>query len=103
MWQCQYFHGSWKRGVSAGGRGETNEAKYWTNPQFSFVLNESDVVQSGSDKCWVIIALMQKYTRIKRVKLRVEVAEEYIQFRLYKVVQETAFESVGFYFSNILN
>lgn len=82
MWQSQYLHGKWILGVSAGGRGEHNEAKYWTNPQLSFHIHSNDVIQDN--KCWVIIALMQKYTRNKRVKLRVDTAEEYIQFRLYK-------------------
>ena len=25
LWQCTMFHGEWKRGVSAGGRGEPNQ------------------------------------------------------------------------------
>ena len=47
------------------------------------MINESDIILE--DSCWVIIGLMQKNTRRKRVELNVENAEEYIQFRLYKV------------------
>ena len=38
-----------------------------------------------NDSCWVIIGLMQKNTRKKRIELKIENAEEYIQIRLYKV------------------
>jgi hypothetical protein len=100
------FHGKWEFGVSAGGRGEGRNSsmwkiekiifssfcyltcvlkgRYWENPQFTFVLNESDVIKENA--CWVIISLMQKHTRQKRIELKVESAEEYIQFRLYKVI-----------------
>ena len=61
----------------------TFKEKFWTNPQFSFNITDKDL--ASEDKCWIIIALMQKYTRQKRAALHVESAEEYIQFRLYKV------------------
>jgi len=60
-----------------------SKGRYWENPQFTFVLNESDVIKDNS--CWVIISLMQKHTRQKRIELKVDTAEEYIQFRLYRV------------------
>jgi hypothetical protein len=44
--------------------------KYWTNPQYTFVINETDIIKD--ECCWVIIGMMQKYTRQKRIKLRVE-------------------------------
>ncbi|RMZ95081.1 calpain-3 isoform X2 [Brachionus plicatilis] len=78
MWQCQMFHGRWISGVSAGGR-----AKYWTNPQYTFIITENDYI--NNDGCWVIISLMQKYTRQKRIQLKSETTEEYIQFRIYQI------------------
>lgn len=83
MWQCQIFHEQWVNGVSSGGRGDQNRNKFWTNPQIVFNINQSDIVKDNS--CWVIIGLMQKYTRQKRVALQVDSAEEYIQFRIYKI------------------
>jgi calpain len=77
------FHGKWIKNVSAGGNGQRNEPKYWTNPQYTFTINESDIIKDT--KCCVIIGLMQKYTRQKRSTLNTESTEEYIQFRLYKV------------------
>ena len=35
--------------------------------------------------CWVIIGVMQMYTRQKRIALKVDSAEEYVQYRLFKV------------------
>ena len=36
------------------------------------------------DRCWVVVALMQKHTRTKRFDLKVDSADEYIQFRVFK-------------------
>lgn len=105
MWQPQFFHGKWVKGVSAGGRGQYNQGifsecfrifnfffkfeffscktdMFLMNPHFSFELTSQDMIQEN--KCWVIIALMQKYTRKKRFELQAP-AEEYIQYRLFKV------------------
>ena len=90
MWQCQVFHGKWIKHISAGGCGQYNESKFWTNPQYTFVINETDLI---NNTCYVIIGLMQKYTRQKRIKLNVDSAEEYIQFRIYKVTQLNVFHS----------
>jgi hypothetical protein len=76
------FHGEWVKNVSAGGCGKNNHAKYWTNPQYTFLINESDMTNGN---CWVIIGLMQKNTRQKRAKLGVESGEEFIQYRIYRV------------------
>lgn len=89
MWQCKIFHGQWAYGVSAGGRGEPNRDKFWSNPQIAFYINQKDLAKNNS--CWVIIGLMQKYTRQKRVALQVESAEEYIQYRIYKVKDNDAY------------
>jgi hypothetical protein len=84
MWQCQLFHGKWVKHVSAGGNGQYNETKYWTNPQYTFTINEIDLI-NGLKSCSVIIGLMQKYTRQKRAAAQVEATEEFIQFRVYKI------------------
>lgn len=94
MWQCQTFHGQWVYGESAGGRGEPNREKFWINPQIAFYIDQKDAVKNNS--CWVIVGLMQKFTRQKRVALQVESAEEYIQFRIFKVRDtDTYFRHVG--------
>jgi hypothetical protein len=59
-------------------------AKYWTNPQFHIRLNDVDKDDNES-KASIIVALMQKDSRIKRLETSGDAAEEYIQFRLFKV------------------
>ena len=94
MWQCQLFHNQWIPGVSSGGRGEPTPDKFWRNPQIAFFINKNDLVRDN--KCWVIIGLMQKYTRQKRQAMLVESAEEYIQFRLFRVKDnETYFRFIS--------
>lgn len=88
MWQCQIFHGEWIRGLNAGGRGEPYREKFWMNPQFTFMISDTDLVKDES--CWVIIGLMQKYTRQKR-SATVESAEDYIQYRLFKIKDTETF------------
>lgn len=83
MWQCQLFHGKWTRGISAGGCGQPRREMFWTNPQFTFIINECDLDSNNS--CYVIIGLMQKHTRKKRTELKVDSAEAYIQYRLFKL------------------
>lgn len=65
----------------------THEAKYWTNPQFLIQVNDVDLYDD-ENKATVIIALMQKDSRLKRVQTKTESAEEFIQFRLYKIRDE---------------
>lgn len=60
---------------------------YWTNPQFLITLTDYDP-QDNENMATVVIALMQKYTREKRTLNRGESCEEYIQFRLYRVLNE---------------
>ena len=83
-WKCTMFHSEWKPGRTAGGSGVNNQAKFWTNPQYEFSISASDLTSENS--CWVIISLMQKNTRQNRIKLGLESAEEYIQFRLFRVL-----------------
>ena len=80
MWQCQTFHGKWIKDISAGGSGQVDEEKYWTNPQFKFYINSQD---ASDGEIFVIIGLMQKLANPD--KLNPEVSENYIHFRLYRV------------------
>ena len=58
-------------------------AKFWKNPQFLITLNDVDA-DDNENCCTVIIALMQKDTRLKRLETGND-SEESIQFRLYKI------------------
>jgi hypothetical protein len=89
MWQCQLFHDKWIKGVSSGGRGEPRPEKFFINPQITFCISSSDLV--NNEACLVIIGLMQMYTRRMRVALRVDSAEEHRQFRLFKVRDQEKF------------
>lgn len=33
-WKCTIYHDKWAVGKTAGGCGNGNQAKFWTNPQF---------------------------------------------------------------------
>jgi len=81
-WKEESFHGEWAPGSTAGGSGQPNKEKYWTNPQYLVRLN---FIDDGDDEklCTMIIALMQKETRRRR--LHGLEAEDYIQFRVFKV------------------
>jgi hypothetical protein len=86
-WTCTTYQSAWQSGVSAGGCGNRDQAKFWTNPQF--VLSLVDVDKDDQENLvTVFVALMQKDTRLKRVQHKsMESCEEYIQFRLYKVIK----------------
>jgi hypothetical protein len=60
---------------------------YWTNPQFLITLKDNDP-DDQENMATIIIALMQKYTREKRTQKRGESCEEFIQFRLYRILSE---------------
>lgn len=90
-WQEILYNGSWVKGVSAGGSGHmTNPDRYWTNPQYSVVLNKEAsgqglFTQSGRKKSNnMIVSLMQKYARRARTVNRVQQAEIAMTFDLYK-------------------
>ncbi len=70
--------------MSAGGCGQTNQAKFWTNPQFLINLTDVDK-DDDEDLATMIISLMQKDTRLKRIQTKTDSCDEYIQFRLFKV------------------
>jgi hypothetical protein len=74
-------------GRTSGGCGRLSEALYWTNPQFLITLKDQDP-DDQENMATIIVALMQKYTREKRTQKRGESCEEYIQFRLYRILNE---------------
>ncbi|CAF1568337.1 unnamed protein product, partial [Didymodactylos carnosus] len=80
-WKEEAFHGEWRPGVSAGGSGQTGKEKYWTNPQYLVKVNYTD---DGDEQnlCTMIIALMQKETRLRRIQGKE--GEDYVQFRVFK-------------------
>nr|XP_057937034.1 calpain-3 [Doryrhamphus excisus] len=69
-WACAMHHGSWVPRVSAGG--SPQGGWFWQNPQFDFVLSQTD---DGSDEsaksCLFILALMQKYQRRRGITLSI--------------------------------
>ena len=86
-WKCTVYHDEWKPGVSSGGCGRGNMLKYWTNPQFLVTLVDRES-SGASNQAIVIISLAQKYSRQKRTLNRGAPAEQYIQFRVYKIISE---------------
>ncbi|CAL4082522.1 unnamed protein product, partial [Meganyctiphanes norvegica] len=59
LWSVKMFEGSWVKGSSAGGS-FNNRKKFSCNPQYILTLTETD---DDSDKCSVLISLMQKNKR----------------------------------------
>ncbi|CAL8104582.1 unnamed protein product [Calicophoron daubneyi] len=76
--QESIFTGSWERGVSAGGMNRDKRA-YWTNPQFSFTISDPDP-DDDENKCFVVIALVQRGVRAKKGDRYIKVG-----FALYQV------------------
>jgi calpain len=81
-WNCIQFDGELVPGRSAGGSGQPDRQKFWTNPQYLVRLDHAD--ENATD-CVLIIAFMQKYTRQKRMQNRGEQAEEFLQLRIFRV------------------
>ena len=80
------YHDEWIKDKSAGGCGSGNNSMlYWTNPQFLIKLTETDL---NDKKCTLIVSLMQKYTREKRLLNNGRSAEEFMQFRLFRILNE---------------
>lgn len=75
------------KGKSSGGSGRGNEAQFWTNPQFLVSLVDVDP-NDNENMATVIVSLLQKYTREKRTQNKGESCEEFIQFRLYRILAE---------------
>ena len=85
-WKCTTYHSCFEPGVTAGGCGKDNPCKYWTNPQFLIKLIDYDLTDEDNQAS-LMVALMQKDTRLKRSETKTESAEAYIQFRLYIVTK----------------
>ncbi|CAF1014270.1 unnamed protein product [Brachionus calyciflorus] len=87
-WKMISYHDEWSlKKRSAGGSGNGGDRRFWTNPQFLIKL--VDVDQEDNDNmATCIIALMQKYTREKR-SLNGQSAEEFIQFRIFRVLNDS--------------
>jgi hypothetical protein len=83
-WNMIAYNGQWKADSTAGGCGQPDKNSFWTNPQFLIKLTDVDPTDN-ENMGTLIVSLMQKYTREKRSETKGESAEEYIQFRLYKV------------------
>lgn len=77
----------------------TYVAKYWTNPQFLIKLVDYEHYEEDNI-CSVLISLTQKDTRLKRMYNHTDSAEEFIQFRLFKVA-ESAFTFNVFLFRRL--
>jgi hypothetical protein len=87
-WNTITYHDEWIVGKSSGGSGNGNDQRYWTNPQFLINLVDVDP-DDNEDMATVVVSLMQKYTREKRRDKNGQLAEEYIQFRLFRIKNET--------------
>lgn len=90
-WREIIYHGSWVKGVNAGGSGhQTNPDLYWTNSQYSIILNgeaesrDSLSRERAGKQNVVIVSLMQKGARRTRTTNRVQMAEAAITFDVYK-------------------
>jgi calpain, invertebrate len=82
-WHCETYQGEWIPGINAGGSGKGDRAKFWTNPQFLVKLTEDVDTDDNENKVTLIVALMQKNTRLRRKETGNEASEEFIQFRLF--------------------
>ena len=82
-WKLIAYHDEWTIGTSAGGCGNNNSMLYWTNPQFLIKLVQADKFDK---KCTIIVSLLQKYTREKRFETNGQPAENFMQFRLFKIL-----------------
>ncbi|GLG94828.1 Uncharacterized protein GBIM_01935 [Gryllus bimaculatus] len=58
---CEVLHGSWEKGISAGGN-QSDMKIFATNPQFSLIVNEAD---EEDDECSVVLELIQENDRQK--------------------------------------
>lgn len=87
-WKMVAYHGEWTPGESSGGCGRLDEAKFWSNPQF--LVNLPDVNEKDNESMsTVVVSLLQKYSREMRSQNNGESCEEYIQFRLYRILNDS--------------
>ncbi len=76
------------------------KADFWKNPQFQVKLTDVDK-DDNENMATLIVALMQKDSRLKRRENYGEAAEEYIQFRLFKVFNILKYRSMLSIFNSI--
>jgi len=74
-------------GKTSGGSGKDNETLFWSNPQFLITLKDQDPYDK-QNLATVIVSLMQKYTREERLNNRGESCEDFIQFRIYRILND---------------
>ncbi len=91
-WKLTAYNGEWAPGKSSGGSGNSNPESFWCNPQFLITLTDTDP-DDNEDMATIIISLLQKYTREKRIENNGQPSEEFIQFRLYRIMNEKDAES----------
>lgn len=87
-WNMIAYHSEWIPNKTAGGSGNGGDKRFWLNPQFVIKLVDVDL-NDDEDLATVIISLMQKYTREKRIKKNGDQAEEFLQFRFYRIVNDS--------------
>ncbi|CAF0859448.1 unnamed protein product [Brachionus calyciflorus] len=93
-WVCTTHQSAWIAGKNAGGCGNGDSAKFWKNPQFLIQLFDVDK-DDNENMTTVIVALMQKDTRLKRhQKKSADSLEEFIQFKLFKIKDDVDVEQV---------
>jgi len=97
-WSLISFYGEWTPGSTAGGCGQNNEALFWTNPQILISLNLTKNGENGLDedaekendekKLELLLSFMQMNMEEKRAERFGRNGEEFIQFRLYRVIND---------------
>lgn len=84
-WKLTMYNSSWVSGNNAGGSGNNDQASFWLNPQFLIAVKD---VGTNDNKADLVIALMQKDSRLKRIQSRQDSCEEFIQFKLFKINED---------------
>ncbi|KAI4469990.1 calpain [Holotrichia oblita] len=82
-WKVSFFEGRWIKNCSAGGRLCLQcfpKVPYCQNPQYIITLTEPD---KGSDKCTLIVGLLQKFRRQQR---HLGIRNLGISFDIYRVI-----------------
>jgi hypothetical protein len=85
-WDVKSYHGEWQAGVNAGGG--SDGSTFWTNPQYLITLKDVDL-SDNDNKATVIVSLMQKGSVERRIRNSGALKDESIQFRVYRVLNNT--------------
>jgi calpain len=86
-WNTISMHGKWEKNKSAGGAGNFDDERYWSNPQYLIKLVDVDF-EDNENLSTLIVALMQKYNREKRNMRNGQLIEDFIQFRVFKCIKD---------------